>query len=159
MCYHFVYLSEGPGNVLLTTIPEYKPGTYLVLETCLIKNEWMDIILKIICNILLYTLFTDLPLVFALLNCARAFTNEAEMKSGIFQIAIVHNARREKRKEGRKDRQTGTVILNSWLEYGMGRWGRRYIGVNGGKYSHFLDFGMPLLTLAIRTRIIINGSL
>jgi len=28
------------------------------------------------------------------------------MKSGIFQIAIVHNASREKRKEGRKKRQT-----------------------------------------------------
>lgn len=39
-------------------------------------------------------------------------------------MVVVYNANREKRKEKSKesDRQTRTVILDSWLEKGMDRW-------------------------------------
>jgi len=49
----------------------------------------------------------------------------------LLNILLVHNASREKRKEGRKkDRQTRTVILNSRLEECMECWSTRYIGVS-----------------------------
>lgn len=58
-------------------------------------------------------------------------------------MVVVYNANREKRKEKSKesDRQTRTVILDSWLEKGMDRWSIIVDGwlriINQGKYSNF----------------------